>query len=222
MNDLLEKIALCIEYGKINRITPYPPEMKDQDGADELTKLALESDFPPDEVLNKGLIEGMNRVGKKFAENKVFVPQMLISAKAMNTAMQHIKPYFQSGAVSQKGTFIIGTVAGDLHEIGKNIVTMAVEGNGWKTIDLGVDVKTEKFLEALSQNPGATIGLSALLTTTMVNMKSTVIEIKTLFAGTKVLVGGAPVNDIFRKEIGADFYSPNPQGAIEYLNKLIY
>jgi len=220
MNNLLEKIAQCIEFGKINRITPYPPEMNGQDGADELTKLALENNISPEEVLNKGLIEGMNRIGKKFVENKVYVPQMLLSARAMNMAMQHIKPFFQSGEIRQKGTFIIGTVAGDLHEIGKNIIAMAVEGNGWKTIDLGVDVKPADFLNTLKENPAAVVGLSALLTTTMVNMKTIVSEIKADFPETKIIIGGAPINDDFRREIGADFYSPNPQGALEYLNEL--
>ncbi len=221
MNEIIEKIAHCIEFGKINKVSPYPPDMKGMDGADELTKQALEQGVEPGIILNQGFVLGMDKVGKKFSENKVFVPQMLMSAKAMSTAMAHIKPFFTSGAVKRKGVVIIGTVAGDLHDIGKNLVSMMVEGGGWEVIDLGVDVKGEKFVEAILQHPGCMVGLSALLTTTMVNMEQIVKDIKAVAPNTKVLIGGAPVNDEFRKKIGADYYSPDPQGAVEYLNKLV-
>jgi methanogenic corrinoid protein MtbC1 len=221
MSELLEKIELCIEFGKINNAAVYPPNMRGQDGADELTRQALEAGIDPGDVLNKALIPGMDKVGKKFSENKIFVPQMLMSAKAMSAAMNHIQPFFQSGAVQQKGTFIIGTVAGDLHDIGKNLVAMMIEGAGWKVIDLGVDIKSEQFVEALKENPGGAIGLSALLTTTMVNMEKIVADIKAYSKDSKVLIGGAPVNTDFCKKIGADFYSPDPQGAVAYLNSVV-
>ena len=221
MKGLLEKIAYCVEFGKINKNAPYPPDMKDQDGADELTKQALDQGIGPDEILENGLVTGMEKVGIKFRENKVFVPQVLMSAKAMSTAMEHLKPFFQSGDVKRKGTFIIGTVAGDLHDIGKNLVAMMIEGNGWEVIDLGTDVKSEKFVETLKSYTGSYIGLSALLTTTMVNMEKTVNDIRSEIPDIKILIGGAPVNEEFRVKIGADFYSPDPQGAVEYLNKLI-
>lgn len=220
MSELLEKIELCIEFGKINNAAVYPPNMRGQDGADELTKQALDAGLSPDEILNTALIPGMDKVGQKFSENKIFVPQMLMSAKAMSAAMQHIKPFFQSGEVKQKGTFIIGTVAGDLHDIGKNLVSMMIEGAGWKVIDLGVDIKSEQFIEALKENPGSAVGLSALLTTTMVNMEGIVKDIKAFSADSKVLIGGAPVNDDFCQRIGADHYSPDPQGAVAYLNAI--
>jgi methanogenic corrinoid protein MtbC1 len=220
MNELLEKIELCIEFGKINNASVYPPNMRGQDGADELTKQALEAGIAPGDVLNKALIPGMDKVGKKFSENKIFVPQMLMSAKAMSGAMKHIQPFFQSGAVKQKGTFIIGTVAGDLHDIGKNLVAMMIEGSGWKVIDLGVDVKSEQYIEALRENPGGAIGLSALLTTTMVNMEKIVEDIKAFSSDAKVLIGGAPVTTDFCEKIGADYYSPDPQGAVAYLNAI--
>ena len=219
MSGLLEQIAYCVEFGKINKTSPYPPNMKDQDGADELTKQALEGGIKAGDILTNGLVVGMEKVGVKFRENKVFVPQVLMSAKAMSTAMEHLKPFFQSGEVKRKGKFVIGTVAGDLHDIGKNLVSMMVEGNGWEVIDLGTDVKVEKFLDAIAQHPDCSIGLSALLTTTMVNMEKTVKEIKAKYPDTKVLVGGAPVNEDFQKKIGADFYSPDPQGAVTYLNE---
>lgn len=220
MKGLLEKIAYCVEFGKINKNAPYPPDMKDQDGADELTRQAIEEGIDANEILQNGMVAGMEKVGIKFRENKVFVPQVLMSAKAMSTAMEHLKPFFQSGDVKRKGTFIIGTVAGDLHDIGKNLVAMMIEGNGWEVIDLGTDVKTEKFLEAVKNCAGCHIGLSALLTTTMVNMEKTVRELKTEIPDIRILIGGAPVNDEFRAKIGADFYSPDPQGAVEYLSSL--
>ena len=220
MNDILIKLAQCIEFGKINKASPYPPNMKDQDGADELTRKALENGIKPGEILENALIPAMANVGNKFSRNEIYVPQMLMSAKAMHGAMVHIKPYFTSGEAKRKGTFIIGTVSGDLHDIGKNLVSMMIEGGGWEVIDLGVDVGEEKFIGALSKYPDAAIGLSALLTTTMENMKKIVITVKEKSNGTKILVGGAPVTKEYCEKIGADFYSPDPQGAVNYLKQL--
>lgn len=220
-NELLSKIAECIEFGKINQASPYPPQMKGQDGADELTRKALEEGINPQDILTQGLMPGMERIGVKFRENKVFVPQVLMSAKAMSTSMVHLKPHFLSGAAKQKGTFIIGTVLGDLHDIGKNLVAMMVEGNGYKIVDLGTDVSAEKFIQAVKENPDSVVGLSALLTTTMVNMEKITREIKQAVPGTLVTIGGAPVNREFCEKIGADNYSPDPQGVVEYLNARI-
>jgi methanogenic corrinoid protein MtbC1 len=221
MEELLEKLAACVEFGKINKAAPYPPDMKDQDGADELTKQALDQKVDPADLLEKALVVGMDRVGRKFAENKVFVPQMLMSAKAMGAAMNHLKPFFSSGSVKRKGVFVVGTVAGDLHDIGKNLVAMMVEGGGYEVIDLGTDVKADKFIETIKENPKCFVGLSALLTTTMVNMEAIVKEIKDVSPDTKILIGGAPVNDNFCQKINADHYSPDPQGAVDYLNKQV-
>jgi len=220
MDDLLKKIAYCVEFGKINLQSPYPPDMKGQQGADELTKEALDKGIDAEDILQKGLVIGMEKVGIKFRENKIFVPQVLMSAKAMNTAISHLKPYFQSGSVKRKGTFVIGTVAGDLHDIGKNLVAMMVEGNGWEVIDLGTDVNSQRFVEELKNHPGSYVGLSALLTTTMINMEEIVKEVKASIPETKVLIGGAPVSEDFKMKIGADFYSADPQGAVEYLNAM--
>ncbi|MGE4586957.1 MAG: corrinoid protein [Mangrovibacterium sp.] len=219
MSELLVKLAECVEFGKINMASPYPPQMKGQEGADEITRRALEEGIEPQDVLAKGLMPGMERVGVKFRENKVFVPQVLMSAKAMSTAMLHLKPHFLSGAAKQKGTLIIGTVLGDLHDIGKNLVGMMVEGSGYRVIDLGTDVNSDKFIIALRENPGAVVGLSALLTTTMVNMERITKEIKEAMPGTLVAVGGAPVSSDFCEKIGADHYSADPQGLVEYLNR---
>lgn len=221
MDALLNKLAECIEFGKINKAAPYPPQMKGEDGADEITRQALDTGIKAQEILTNGLMPGMEKVGIKFRANKIFVPQVLMSAKAMSTAMLHLKPFFASGEAKQKGTFIIGTVLGDLHDIGKNLVGMMVEGSGYKVIDLGTDVSAEQFIEALNEHPGAVIGLSALLTTTMVNMERITTEVKKAKPGTLVTIGGAPVNDDFRKKIGADNYSPDPQGVVEFLNQKI-
>jgi len=221
MDDILNKIAYCVEFGKINLQSPYPPDMKGQPGADELTKQALDQGIDADDILQKGLVVGMEKVGIKFRENKIFVPQVLMSAKAMNMAINHLKPFFQSGNIKRKGIFVIGTVAGDLHDIGKNLVAMMIEGNGWEVIDLGTDVSAEKFVQEVKSHPGSHVGLSALLTTTMVNMEQIVREVKKNAPGSKVLIGGAPVNEDFKTKIGADFYSPDPQGAVEFLNSVI-
>jgi len=220
METLLAKLGEAVENGKVDKNSPYPPQMKGQDGADELAKQAIDSGVNPSSILTDALVPAMDRVGQKFSENKIFVPQMLMSAKAMGAAMNHLKPFFQSGDVKTKGTFIIGTVKGDLHDIGKNLVAMMVEGGGWTIIDLGVDVNEDTFNQTLSDNPGAVVGLSALLTTTMANMEEIVQKIKEVHPETKVLVGGAPLNDDFRSKIGADFYSPDPRGAVEYLKEI--
>jgi methanogenic corrinoid protein MtbC1 len=220
MSEILDKLTECIEFGKINISSPFPPKMKGLPGADEICKDALAQGVSPQEIMNKALITGMSRIGEKFSAGKAFVPEMLMAAKAMSAAMVHLKPFFVSGEVKRKGTFVIGTVAGDLHDIGKNLVAMMIEGAGWEVIDLGVDVKTEKFVEAIEKHPHCILGLSALLTTTMGSMEKTVQEIRARYPQKVVLVGGAPLSKEFSDKIGASFYSPDPQGAVEYLKKV--
>lgn len=219
MSEIIEKLRECVELGKVDKNSPFPPQLKGQDGAKELTEQALSSGVSAADVLDAALVPAMAKVGQKFSENKIFVPQMLMSAKAMGASMVQLKPYFASGAIQAKGTFIIGTVKGDLHDIGKNLVAMMVEGAGWSIVDLGVDVGSDKFIEALKENPNAVIGLSALLTTTMVSMEKIVEDIKKTKPETSVLIGGAPITDDFCVKIGADYYAPDPQRAVEYLNK---
>jgi len=221
MNALLENLSNCVEAGKVDQASPYPPQMKGQIGADEYTQEALKEGILPVDILNQALIPAMERVGQKFSEHKIFVPQMLISAKAMNASMQHLKPYFQTGEIKRKGTFIIGTVFGDLHDIGKNLAAMMIEGAGWEVIDLGVDVKTEKFENAVKQNPGAVVGISALLTTTMSNMQPVVKAVKEISPETKVIIGGAPVSAEFAQSIGADAYAKGPQEGVKWLDSLV-
>ena len=220
MSSILDKLGEAVEAGKVDKNSPYPPQMKGEDGAHELAKAALDGGELPSDVLSKALVPAMDRVGQKFSENKIFVPQMLMSAKAMGAAMAHLKPFFQSGDVKAKGTFIIGTVKGDLHDIGKNLVAMMIEGGGWSIIDLGVDVNEDTFNQAIADNPGAVVGLSALLTTTMANMEDIVKKIKAVNPDTRIIVGGAPLNMEFCEKIGADFYSPDPRGAVEYLKTI--
>ena len=220
MSELIKKLSECVEFGKVDKNSPFPPQMKGQDGAFELAEQALKEGIGSQEILEAALVPAMDRVGRKFSENKIFVPQMLMSAKAMGAAMVVLKPYFISGEIKTKGTFIIGTVFGDLHDIGKNLVAMMIEGSGWSVVDLGVDVSSDKFIGAIKENPGAVVGLSALLTTTMVNMEDVTKAIKEAYPDTKVAIGGAPVNDDFCRKIGADNYSPDPQGVVEWLNKI--
>jgi Predicted cobalamin binding protein len=220
MTDILNQLGLCVEFGKINQASPYPPTMKGQPGASELTKEILEKGANPQDILNTALVPAMNRVGNKFTEGKIFVPQMLLSAKAMNESMKFLKPYFLSGEIKRKGVFIIGTVAGDLHDIGKNLVGMMVEGAGWEVVDLGVDVSAEKYIQALDEHPGAVCGMSALLTTTMSNMHPMITTIREKHPNTKIIVGGAPLNAQFAAEIGADAYGRDPQDDINWLNSI--
>lgn len=221
MDQLLQQLSLAVESGKINKVSPFPPSMRGMDGADELCQQALAAGIKAETILNDALITGMARIGQKFSEGRAYVPEMLIAAKAMTAAMKYIKPYFTSGEIKRKGTIVIGTVLGDLHDIGKNIVAMTIEGAGWEVIDLGVDVNSAKFINAINEYPDCVIGMSALLTTTMVNMESIVKELKSKYPRNKVIVGGAPLSMDFCQKIGADFYSPSPQGAVEYLKAIV-
>ena len=216
--DMFEQIAACVSRGKVNAGSPWPPDMKGMDGVFELVRDALAGGANPNDVLTKGLMPGMNEVGKKFSRNEVFVPDLLMAAKAMTAGMDQLKPHFESGAAQRRGVFIIGTVKGDLHDIGKNLVRMMMEGAGYEVIDMGVDVSPEAFLAKVEERPGSMVGLSALLTTTMVNMEETTKLIKSKFPGTIVVVGGAPLTQEFCNKIGADAYSPDPQGIIDWLD----
>jgi len=220
MEDFIGKISISIQKGKVDINSPYPPDMKGLPGAFELTGMALENGVSANDILTKAMIPAMGIVGDLFKDKKLFVPQVLMCAKAMNSAMSHLKPYFSSGEIRKRGTFVIGTVSGDLHDIGKNLVSMMIEGTGWTVVDLGVDVKTEKFLEAIGDNPGCILGMSALLTTTMESMEKSVRTLRETFPTQKIIVGGAPLNKEFAHKIGADLFAPNPQVAVEFINSL--
>jgi 5-methyltetrahydrofolate--homocysteine methyltransferase len=218
MNELLGQIADCVEKGKVNINSSHPAELSGKEGTDELTKRALEQGVPAKRVLSEALIVGMERVGVKFRDNEIYLPDVLMAAKAMTAATNHLRPYFESGEIQRKGVVLMGTVAGDLHDIGKKIVAMFFEGGGWEVIDLGVDIGAEKYLEAIAKYKPAAVGMSALLTTTMMTMSDITGKIKLACPEVKVLVGGAPVSKEFAEKIGAHAYSPDPQGALEYLN----
>ncbi len=219
MEKILEQLASCVERGKADLNSPHPPDMKGEIGAVELTQKAIESGIAVRDILSRGLIAGMHRIGEKFSQGKAFVPELLIAAKAMNAAMVQLKPFFDSGEAEHRGTIVIGTVSGDLHDIGKKLVGMVLEGNGWNVIDLGVNVSTDRFIHALEAHPDCKVGLSSLLTTTLVNMEKTVREIKAKSPKTQVFVGGAPVNEAFGEKIGADAYFPDPHRMVTYLEQ---
>ncbi|ADL07839.1 cobalamin B12-binding domain-containing protein [Thermosediminibacter oceani] len=190
----------------------------------ELTKSLLTSGVSPKDVIDKGLMAGIDKVGELFKNNEMFVPEVLLSAAALKAGMELVLKESQQGAeVTTKGTVVMGTVEGDLHDIGKNLVCMMLESNGFKVYDLGVDVKPDKFIEAVKQYQPDIVGMSALLTTTMVNMKTTIDALAAagLRDKVKILVGGAPVNQKFADEIGADGYAPDAAAAVEVCRKCL-
>lgn len=219
--EILEKLAECVEIGKADETTSFLPALLGQKGASELTFEALQMGLTPGEILSNGLIIGMNRIGEKFALGQVYIPNLLISAKAMKAAMVHLAPYFERGDAQYKGTFVIGTVQGDMHDIGKNIVKMVLQGGGWNIIDLGTNATCDKFLEAIEKNQAKMVGLSALLTTTMLNMEKITKDIKARYSDVKVFVGGAPLSKEYNDKIGADGYFADPHGLAKYLDTLI-
>lgn len=190
--------------------------------ADEATKEVnkmLDEGINPQEILKKGLISGMDEVGKLFQEGEYFIPELLISARAMKKALEILKPSLIESGVKAEGKIILGTVKGDRHDIGKNLVGMMLEGAGFEIIDLGVDVPPEKFVEAVKEHYPIAIGLSALLTTTMLQMKNVIdaLNSEKIRNNVKVLIGGAPVTQDYAAEIGADFYGDDPMVAKAFL-----
>ncbi|NLM86971.1 MAG: cobalamin-binding protein [Clostridiales bacterium] len=183
----------------------------------ELVQQALDQQVPVKDILEQGLLHGMSIVGAKFKNNEVFVPEVLIAARAMNKGMELLKPYYEQSGVESKGRVCIGTVQGDLHDIGKNLVKMMLEGKGFEVIDLGTDVAPETFVQTAMEKDCGIICLSALLTTTMSAMKQVVDAAKGagIREKVKIMVGGAPVTDEFRKEIGADAYTADAASAAE-------
>lgn len=182
-----------------------------------LVNQALEEGISAKEILENGLLDGMNVVGEKFKNNEVFVPEVLIAARAMNAGVAILKPYLTEAGVESKGTAVIGTVKGDLHDIGKNLVKMMLEGKGLNVIDLGVDVAPETFVAAAIEHKADIICCSALLTTTMNEMKNVVEEAKKqgIREQVKIMVGGAPVTQVFCDTIGADCYTSDAASAAD-------
>lgn len=182
---------------------------------------ALDAGQNPQEIIDGNMVPAMEAIGKEFAEGKVFVPNLLLSARAMKGALEILKPLMQAGNTSILGTAVIGTVKGDLHDIGKNLVASMLEGRGFKVINLGADVSKEKFIEAAKENNADIICLSALLTTTMGYMKDVVDAVRESGLKVKIMVGGAPLNAEYAKSIGADGYSSNANEAVDLAKSLV-
>lgn len=189
----------------------------------KVTKIAVEEGVTPHEIINQYMIKAMEEIGSRFEAGKVFVPNLLMSARAMRGALDVLKPLMQGQVDSYIGKIVIGTVKGDLHDIGKNLVASMFEGCGFEVINLGVDVSSDKFISAALENKADIICMSALLTTTMNYMKEVVaaVEASELKGKVKIMVGGAPVNDAFAKAIGADAYTSNANAAVIMAKKLI-
>lgn len=218
---IFSEIAENIICGHVNAASGYPPDRKGKPGVEELVKQAIAENISPQEVLNQGMIAGMAVVGAKFKNNEYFVPEVLVSAKAMKAGMMILKPKLTESGVEPKGTVIIGTVEGDMHDIGKNLVGMMLEGAGYQVVDLGVNVVSAKFIDELKKYPNAVIGLSALLTLTMEKMKLTIDALKNAGLANPVIVGGAPVDQTFADSIGAAGYAADAASAVPLVNKLL-
>lgn len=218
----------------INKIVKGEAMAKYQDLADaiitgdnvkskEITQKLVDSGVSSSEILNEGLVPGMEVVGRQFKANEMYIPEVLIAARAMHAAMDIIKPMLSESGAKMKGTVIIGTVQGDLHDIGKNLVGMMLEGGGFSVIDVGVDVSAEKYAEEAKKSGAKLIGLSALLTTTMPVMKDVIALLKTdsITADVKVMVGGAPLTQEYSDSIGANGYAPDASSAVDLAAKLL-
>jgi 5-methyltetrahydrofolate--homocysteine methyltransferase len=186
--------------------------------AKELTTALLAYKKSAGDILNKGLLDGMDKIGQKFKANEVYIPEVLVAARAMNAAMEILKPELVKAGVKPIGKILLGTAKGDLHDIGKNLVKMMAQGSGIEVVDLGIDVTAARFVKAYGENPDAkAIGISALLTTTMTAMKDVIslFEAEGLRKKVKFMVGGAPLTEAFAREIGADGYAPDAASAAE-------
>jgi 5-methyltetrahydrofolate--homocysteine methyltransferase len=193
----------------------------DQATAVEVTKAAIEEGMAAKSILNDGLIAGMNFIGARFKKNEVYIPEVLIAARAMKSAMELLEPELVKAGVEPVGKFLLGTVQGDLHDIGKNLVGMMLKGAGFDVIDIGVDVPAEKIVEEAKASGANLIGLSALLTTTMPAMENAVRALKDAGITAKVLVGGAPVTQAYADKIGADGYSADAASAVDVAKALV-
>ena len=195
----------------------------ERENALRLTEEAIDEGVKPSVIINDGLIAGMSVVGEKFKNNEFYVPEVLIAARAMQTAMERVKPLLAEGEMTSRGKVVIGTVKGDLHDIGKNLVAMMLEGGGFDVIDLEVDVSPEQIVSTAAESGARCIALSALLTTTMPSMKDTVDALVEagLKGQVKVIIGGAPVTQSYADEIGADGYAPDAASAVDKVTQLL-
>jgi 5-methyltetrahydrofolate--homocysteine methyltransferase len=202
-----EKISEMLQKGKAKDV-------------EALVKEAVDEGAPPGDILGKGLIAGMSVIGGKFKKNEVYVPEVLIAARAMHAGLNVLEPVLAESGVQPLGVVAVGTVKNDLHDIGKNLVIMMLKGAGFKVEDLGIDAPPEKFVEA-AKGGAQVLGLSALLTTTMPQMKTVIDALKEAGCDCKVMIGGAPVTQAYAEEIGADGYAPDAASAVDEAKKLI-
>jgi len=186
-----------------------------------LVDQALASGLPTRRILNEGLIAGMEKLGVLFKNNEVFIPEVLVAARAMNAGLTKLEPYLIKDKIEPKGLIVIGTVKGDLHDIGKNLVAMMLKGAGYKIIDLGADVTPEKFVEAARQNKADIVALSALLTTTMIQMKNVIQTLRNAGLSVPVIVGGAPLTQDYADQVGAKGYAPDAASAVDVVHRLV-
>lgn len=192
--------------------------------ADDVSRLvrdALDEGVPAETILEDGLIAGMTVVGIRFRDNEIFVPEVLVSARAMKAGLAHLEPIFSASGIPPVGTVVIGTVKGDIHDIGKNLVGMMLRGAGFRVIDLGVNTATQKFLDAIAEHRPQIVGMSALLTTTMGQMKLNIDAFRTAGLDVRVMVGGAPVSVEYAARIGADAHGANATEAVEKALQLV-
>jgi 5-methyltetrahydrofolate--homocysteine methyltransferase len=193
----------------------------DRNKVSELTKQALEAGTPAKDVLEKGLIAGMGVIGKRFKANEVYVPEVLIAARAMKVGMEVLKPALEKAGVKPIAKVVLGTVKGDLHDIGKNLVNMMLTGGGFEVVDVGTDASAEKFVEACRAQGAKVCALSALLTTTMPQMTEVIKALKASGVVVRTIIGGAPVTQSFADEIGADGYAPDAASAVDVVKQLV-
>jgi len=188
-----------------------------------LTQETLERGEPVEKILKDGLIQAMERIGVRFTSGEIYIPEVLIAARAMHAGLAVLKPILSKSTGMMAGKIVVGTVKGDLHDIGKNLVGMMLEGGGFEVVDLGIDVSAEKFIEAIRKHQPQAVGMSALLTTTIKEMKSVIQEIEKagLRERVKIIVGGAPVSERFAKDIGADGYARDAASAVDLVKSLV-
>ncbi len=210
MEALFEKIAEKLIAGRL-------------DDLKSLTQEALDKGAAARDILDKGLLDAMDVVGKRFKAGDMFIPEVLLCARCMHAAMDILKPFLSESDAAGVGTYLIGTVEGDLHDIGKNLVSMMLQGAGFKVIDLGINISAQQFVEAVKEHKPDILGMSALLTTTMPQMEETIQALKE--AGirdqVKIMAGGAPVTQAFVNEIGGDAYGSNAASAVEKAKELL-
>lgn len=205
-----EKFYTALSQGKMEEVK-------------RLTQEALDGGEPVEKVLKEGLLSAMDRIGVRFKNGEVYIPEVLIAARAMHAGMAVLKPILSKSSTQKAQKVIIGTVKGDLHDIGKNLVVMMLEGGGFEVVDLGIDVPANKFIEAIKTHHPQVVGMSALLTTTMIEMKNTIqaVEWAGLRNQVKMIVGGAPVTQKFAQDIGADGYAPDAASAVDLVRKVL-